>query len=67
MASFLHDLTTGAARTAHAAYVSALCAKPQAKPGDKLPLDVHVKENEPGKPFALELTGKNIIVRLDLR
>lgn len=66
MASFLHDLTTGAARTAHAAYVSALCAKPQAKPGEKLPLDVHVKENEPGKPFALELTGKNIIVSPDL-
>ncbi|KAN0129175.1 Redoxin [Lactarius tabidus] len=62
MASFIHDLTTGAARTAHAAYVSALCAKPQAKPGEKLPLEVHVKETEPGKPFALELTGKNIIV-----
>jgi hypothetical protein len=66
MASLLHDLTTGAARTAHAAYVSALCAKPQVKPGEKLPLEVHVKETDPGKSFALELTGKNIIVRLDL-
>lgn len=65
MATFLHDLATGATRTAHAAYVSALCAKPQAKPGEKLPVEIHVKENEPGKPFALELTGKNIIVRLD--
>lgn len=65
MASFITNLATGAAQTAHA-QASALLAQHEAKQGDKLPLTVHLKEDDAGKPFNLTLTGKNIIVRLDL-
>lgn len=51
------------AHSAHA-HVSALLASRQAQPGDKLPLNEHVKENDAGKPIALAPTGRNIFVRI---
>ncbi|KAI0309501.1 Redoxin [Amylostereum chailletii] len=55
------SIITGAAQTAHAAATS-LLEKAQAKAGDKLPLDITVKETAPDAPVKLELTGKNVIV-----
>ncbi|KAH9979582.1 Redoxin [Lactifluus volemus] len=57
----ISSLVESIAQSAHA-HVSALLASNQAQPGDKLPLNEKVKENEAGKPIALAPTGRNIFV-----
>jgi hypothetical protein len=59
----ISSLVESIAQSAHA-HVSALLASTQAQPGDKLPLNEKVKENEAGKPIALAPTGRNIFVRI---
>jgi hypothetical protein len=65
MESIISNFATGAVQVAHS-QATALLAKHQAKPGDKLPLKELVKENDAAKPFALDPTGKNVFVSLDL-
>ena len=62
MSSVVASLVKGAAQTAHA-HVAALLASTQVKPGDKLPLNETVKEDDATKPVTLAPTGKNIFVR----
>jgi 2-Cys peroxiredoxin 5 len=61
MESIISNFATGAVQVAHS-QATALLAKHQAKPGDKLPLKELVKENDAAKPFALDPTGKNVFV-----
>jgi len=61
MASIISSFATGAVQVAHA-QASALLAKHQAKPGDKLPLKEPLKENDAAKPILLAPTGKNVFI-----
>jgi hypothetical protein len=56
------SIITGAARTAHSAAASIL-APDQISVGDEIPA-LNIKENNPEKSFTLDLSGKNIIVRV---
>jgi hypothetical protein len=65
MSSLISSLATTVAQAAHA-HASALLASRQAQPGDKLPLNETVKENEAGKLITLAPTGRNIFVRMHI-
>lgn len=56
------SILTGTARAAHSAAASVLAAG-QINVGDKIPA-LNVKEDNPEKSFELDLSGKNIIVRV---
>lgn len=55
------SIITSAAKSAHAA-AATLLEKAQAKPGDKIPITVTVKEQSPAETTTLDLTGRNILV-----
>ncbi|EIM85131.1 Redoxin [Stereum hirsutum FP-91666 SS1] len=54
------SIITSAAKSAHAA-AATLLEKAQAKPGDKIPITVTVKEQSPAETTTLDLTGRNIL------
>lgn len=56
------SLLAGAARAAHSAAASVL-AVGQISVGDEIPAR-NIKEDNPEKSFTLDLSGKNIIVRV---
>jgi len=57
----MESIISSAVEAAHA-QATALLAKNQAKPGDKLPLKEHLKENDPSKAITLAPTGKNVFI-----
>lgn len=57
------SILAGAARAAHSAVASVLAAG-QVGVGDEIPA-LNVKEDNPEKSFKLDLSGKNVIVRVD--
>ncbi len=55
------SIITGTAQAAHSAFAS-LLANAQIKPGESIPVNIKVKENDAMAAEALELVGTNVIV-----
>jgi len=57
------SIIAAGAKQAHS-LAAGLLAKAQIAPGQTLPADIKVKEDDPGSSKTLTFTGRNLIVRL---